>query len=425
LPTMPNALCICLMGEWKMNRWKFLTDAFESLSANKLRTALTMLGIVIGVAAVISMLAVGQGAQSSITSSIQSTGTNLLYVMADNSVTNPQPLTLADSQAIISSGGAPSVLAVAPTVQRSMDVTYAATSTSTTILGVTPNYSTVRNQTLSSGRFITQSDIDNYATVAVVGNDVVTALFKTSIDVLGQKIRIGGNLYQIVGLLKASGGTTFGSADNQVIVPISTAQVRIITRSSTHDQVNQISVEVLDPAHVASAITEVTSILHSRHQIRTGADNDFRVLSQEALTTAATQITGVLTIFLGGIAAISLLVGGIGIMNIMLVSVIERTKEIGLRKAVGARDSDIRLQFMTEALIIGLIGGLLGVLMGWGISLLISKVATLGSTALNAKITLSSVLLAVGFSVAVGLVFGIYPANRASKLEPVEALRSE
>jgi putative ABC transport system permease protein len=413
------------MGEWKMNRWKFLTDAFESLSANKLRTALTMLGIVIGVAAVISMLAVGQGAQSSITSSIQSTGTNLLYVMADNSVTNPQPLTLADSQAIISSGGAPSVLAVAPTVQRSMDVTYAATSTSTTILGVTPNYSTVRNQTLSSGRFITQSDIDNYATVAVVGNDVVTALFKTSIDVLGQKIRIGGNLYQIVGLLKASGGTTFGSADNQVIVPISTAQVRIITRSSTHDQVNQISVEVLDPAHVASAITEVTSILHSRHQIRTGADNDFRVLSQEALTTAATQITGVLTIFLGGIAAISLLVGGIGIMNIMLVSVIERTKEIGLRKAVGARDSDIRLQFMTEALIIGLIGGLLGVLMGWGISLLISKVATLGSTALNAKITLSSVLLAVGFSVAVGLVFGIYPANRASKLEPVEALRSE
>jgi putative ABC transport system permease protein len=413
------------MGEWKMNKWKFLTDAVESLSANKLRTALTMLGIVIGVAAVISMLAVGQGASSSITSNIESMGTNLLYVMADNSVTNPQPLTLADAEAIMASGGAPSVLAISPTVSRSLDVTYAGTSTSTTILGVTPNYSTVRNQTVASGRFITQTDIDNHATVAVIGSDVVTELFKSSAGVLGQKIRIGSNLYQIVGILASKGGTTFGSADNEVIVPISTAQVRIITRSNSHDEVSQISVAVLDSEHVASAITEVTSILHSRHEIRADADNDFRVMSQEAFTAAATQITGVLTIFLGGIAAISLLVGGIGIMNIMLVSVIERTKEIGLRKAVGARDSDIMLQFMMESLIIGLVGGLLGVLVGWGISSLISGVAAFGSTSLNAKISLSSVLLAVGFSVAVGLVFGIYPANRASKLEPVEALRTE
>jgi putative ABC transport system permease protein len=413
------------MGEWKMNKWKFLTDAVESLSANKLRTALTMLGIVIGVAAVISMLAVGQGASSSITSNIESMGTNLLYVMADNSVTNPQPLTLADAEAIMASGGAPSVLAVSPTVSRSLDVTYAGTSTSTTILGVTPNYSTVRNQTVALGRFITQTDIDNHATVAVIGSDVVTELFKSSVGVLGQKIRIGSNLYQIVGILASKGGTTFGSADNQVIVPITTAQVRIITRSNSHDEVSQISVAVVDTEHVASAITEVTSILHSRHEIRTGADNDFNVMSQEAFTAAATQITGVLTIFLGGIAAISLLVGGIGIMNIMLVSVIERTKEIGLRKAVGARDSDIMLQFMMESLIIGLVGGLLGVLVGWGISSLISGVAAFGSTSLNAKISLSSVLLAVGFSVAVGLVFGIYPANRASKLEPVEALRTE
>jgi putative ABC transport system permease protein len=425
LPVMPNGQCTCLMGEWKMSKWKFLTDAVESLSANKLRTALTMLGIVIGVAAVISMLAVGQGASSSITSNIESMGTNLLYVMADNSVTNPQPLTLADAEAIMASGGAPSVLAISPTVSRSLDVTYAGTSTSTTILGVTPNYSTVRNQTVASGRFITQTDIDNHATVAVIGSDVVTELFKSSAGVLGQKIRIGSNLYQIVGILASKGGTTFGSADNEVIVPISTAQVRIITRSNSHDEVSQISVAVVDSEHVASAITEVTSILHSRHEIRADADNDFRVMSQEAFTAAATQITGVLTIFLGGIAAISLLVGGIGIMNIMLVSVIERTKEIGLRKAVGARDSDIMLQFMMESLIIGLVGGLLGVLVGWGISSLISGVAAFGSTSLNAKISLSSVLLAVGFSVAVGLVFGIYPANRASKLEPVEALRTE
>jgi len=408
-----------------MNRWKFLTDAVESLSANKLRTALTMLGIVIGVAAVISMLAVGQGASSSITSNIESMGTNLLYVMANNDVTNPQPLTLADAEAITESGGAPSVLAVAPTVSRSMDVTFAGTSTTTTIMGVTPNYSTVRNETVASGRFVTQADIDGHATVAVIGSDVVDELFSTSVGVLGQKIRIGSNLYQVVGIFESKGGSSFGSSDNQVIVPITTAQVRIITRSDAHDEVSQISVAVVDAEHVTSAITEVTSILHSRHDIRSDADDDFRVMSQEAFTEAATQITGVLTIFLGGIAAISLLVGGIGIMNIMLVSVIERTKEIGLRKAVGARDSDIMLQFLMESLIIGFAGGLLGVLAGWGISSLISKVAAFGSTSLNAEISLSSVLLAVGFSVAVGLIFGLYPANRAARLEPVEALRTE
>ena len=408
-----------------MNSWKFLTDAVESLNANKLRSALTMLGIVIGVAAVISMLAVGQGASSSITSSIESMGTNLLYVMANDEGTNPQPLTLADAEAITESGGAPSVLAVAPTVQRSMDVTYAGTSTTTTVMGVTPNYSTVRNETVASGRFITEADSDDHATVAVIGSDVVDELFGTSIGVLGQKIRIGSNLYQVVGILESKGGTSMGSSDNQVIVPISTAQVRIITKSDAHDEINQISVAVVDSEHVDNAITEVTSILRSRHDIRSDADDDFNVMSLEAFTEAASQIIGVLTVFLGGIAGISLLVGGIGIMNIMLVSVIERTKEIGLRKAVGARDSDILLQFMMESLIIGLAGGLLGVLVGWGISSLISSVASLGGTSLNAEISLSSVLLAVGFSVAVGLVFGIYPANRAAKLEPVEALRTE
>jgi putative ABC transport system permease protein len=408
-----------------MNSWKFLTDAVESLTANKLRTALTMLGIVIGVASVISMLAIGQGASSSITSSIESMGTNLLYVMPSNEGTNPQPLTLADAEAIIDPGGAPSVVAVAPTVQRNMDVTYAGASTSTTILGVTPNYTTVRNETVASGRFITQADIDDHATVAVIGSDVVDELFGSSASVLGQKIRIGSNLYQVVGILESKGGTSMGSSDNQVIVPISTAQVRIITHSNAHDEVNQISVAVVDAEHVESALTEVTSILRSRHDIRTDTGDDFDVTSTEAFTEAATSITGILTVFLGGIAGISLLVGGIGIMNIMLVSVIERTKEIGLRKAVGARDSDIMLQFMVESLIIGLVGGLIGVLAGWGISSLIGSVSTFGGTTLIPEISVGSVLMAVGFSVAVGLIFGLYPANRASKLEPVEALRTE
>ncbi len=408
-----------------MTKTKFFTDAIESLSANKLRTTLTMLGIVIGVASVISMLAIGNGASSSITSSIESMGTNLLYVMANNQGTNPQPVTLADADAIIDSGGAPSVVAVAPVVQRSMDVTYAGTSTTTTVMGVTPNYSTVRNTPVESGRFITQTDIDDHATVAVIGADVVDELFGSSVGVLGQKIRIGSNLYLVVGILDTKGGDSIGSSDNQVIVPLSTAQVRIITRSSAHDEVSQISVQVVDAEHVQSAITEVTSILRSRHDIKGDDEEDFNVMSTEAFTEAATSITGIMTVFLGGIAGISLLVGGIGIMNIMLVSVIERTKEIGLRKAVGARDSDIMLQFMVESLIIGLAGGILGVLLGWLISSLIKGVATFGSTTLTPEISLGSVIMAVGFSVAVGLVFGIYPANRASKLEPVEALRTE
>jgi putative ABC transport system permease protein len=422
---MLNGQSIYSTGEWKMNSWKFLNDAIDSLAGNKLRTVLTMLGIVIGVASVVSMMAIGQGASSSITSQIESMGTNLLYVMANNQGTNPQPVTLSDASAITGSGGAPSVLAVAPSVQRSMDVTYAGTSTTTTIMGVTPEYSTVRNTSVASGRFITQADIDSYATVAILGTDVVEDLFGSSAGVLGQKIRIGSNLYQIIGILKSSGGTSMGSSDNQVIVPISTAQVRIITRSSAHDEVNQISVQVIDSEHVNSAISEVSAILRSRHGIRNGSDDDFNVMSQESFTEAATAIIGVLTVFLGGIAAISLLVGGIGIMNIMLVSVIERTREIGLRKAVGARDSDILLQFLVESLIIGLTGGIVGVLIGWGISHLIKGVAAFGNSTLNPVISAGSIFLAVGFSVAVGLVFGIYPANRAAKLEPVEALRTE
>jgi len=408
-----------------MNRFKFLTDAISSLSANKLRTGLTMLGIVIGVASVISMLAIGQGASSSITSSIESMGTNIVYVMANNEGTNPQPVTLADAEAIVESGGAPSVVAVAPVAQRSMDVTYAGTSTTTTVMGVTPNYSTVRNTPVESGRFITQADIDEHATVAVIGADVLEELFGSSVGVLGQKIRIGSNLYQVVGILESKGGDSIGSSDNQVIVPLSTAQVRIITRSEAHDEVSQISVQVADAEKMESAITEVTAILRSRHNITGDDEEDFNVMSTEAFTEAATSITGIMTIFLGGIAGISLLVGGIGIMNIMLVSVIERTKEIGLRKAVGARDSDILLQFMVESLIIGLAGGILGILVGWGISSLIKGVATFGSTTLNPEISVASILMSVGFSVAVGLIFGIYPANRASKLEPVEALRKE
>jgi len=410
-----------------MNSWRVFKEAIESLASNKLRTALTMLGIVIGVAAVVSMTAIGQGASSSITSSIESMGTNLLFVSRafsdDNS--NPQALTLADAEALIESGGAPSVAAVAPIVNATRTVVYGDNSTSTTIMGVTPDYASVRNTTVSSGRFISEEDLDGSSTVAVLGNDVVEDLFGSNVDVVGQKIRIGNMLYDVVGILESSGGTATGSSDNQIIIPITTAFSRLVARSNANNEVDMIYISAVDSESMDSASSEITSILRSRHKIASDEDDDFNILSQESITEAASSITGVLTIFLGGIAAISLLVGGIGIMNIMLVSVIERTKEIGLRKAVGARNNDILMQFMTESLIIGLVGGLVGVILAYGLAALIKNIAASSSYDLVPTITFGSILLAVGFSMAVGLVFGIYPASRASKLEPVEALRTE
>ena len=338
-----------------MNSWRVFKEAIESLASNKLRTGLTMLGIVIGVAAVLSMTAIGQGASSSITSSIESMGTNLLFISRafsdDNS--NPQALTLADAEALVDSGGAPSVAAVAPVVNASRTVVYGDNSTSTTIMGVTPDYATVRSTTVSSGRFISEEDIDGSSTVAVLGSDVVDDLFGSDVGVVGQKIRISNMLYEVVGILESSGGTSSGSSDNQIIVPITTAFSRLVARSNANDEVDMIYVSAVDSESMDSATSEITSILRSRHKINSDEDDDFNIMSQESMTEAASSITGVLTIFLGGIAAISLLVGGIGIMNIMLVSVIERTKEIGLRKAVGARNNDILMQFMAEALIIG------------------------------------------------------------------------
>ena len=407
------------------NSWRFLKEALESLNANKLRTGLTMLGIVIGVAAVISMMAVGKGAESSITGTIETMGSNLLFVKVNNDATNPSPLTLADAESIVESGGAPSVLAVAPTVSQNKEVSFSGGSISTSITGLTPDYASVRNEEVSVGRFISQQDMDNHATVAVIGTDIVDELFGSNADALANKLRIGSNLYQVIGVLEPKGGTSFGSSDNQVYIPITTAQSRLVTRSSAYAEVDLISVGATSSEVMNDAMNEVTNILRARHRITSDEENDFEVFSQETFTEAATSITGVLTVFLGGIAAISLLVGGIGIMNIMLVSVIERTKEIGLRKAVGARDRDIMLQFIVESLIIGLFGGLVGVLLGWGISSSISNVAMMSGTVMNAEMTLDSILMAVTFSVTVGLVFGIYPASRAAKLEPVEALRTE
>jgi len=410
-----------------MNRITLIKEAWNSLLSNKLRTGLTMLGIIIGVAAVISMLAIGTGASSSITSSIQSIGTNLIFVSRNSSVRNSQALTLADAEALSPANGLSAVKAVAPSSQTNLTVSYADNSISATILGVLPDYQTVRNEEVGLGVFITEENVEKRATVAVIGYEIATELFGSQEAALGKKIRLGNYLYTVTGVLKQKGGTASGSSDTQIFIPLKTLQVRLLTRSGDPNTVNQITISATDAETVTQAISQVQAVLRARHDISdtSGESDDFRVYSQESMTEAASSISGVLSLFLGGIASISLLVGGIGIMNIMLISVLERTKEIGLRKALGAQDNDILLQFLIEALMIGLFGGILGVALGWGISSLISLIAASGSTTLNPVISAGSVFLSTLFSILIALVFGIYPARRAAKLEPVEALRSE
>jgi putative ABC transport system permease protein len=389
-----------------------------------MRTFLTMLGIVIGVASVISMLAIGQGASASITGSIESMGTNVIYVFRDNSVTNSKALTISDANAL-SEAASSNYTAVAPIVSENREVSYSGNSITAQIYGVTPEYATVRNESVSYGSFITNEQVDDHSTVAIIGVDIANELYGTTSNLIGNKIRIGNYLYTIIGVLESKGGSMMGSSDNQVFVPISTAQTRLISSSTMHNEVDQIYVSAASADTIDAAINEITSTLKSRHGISMEGDADFQLFSQETLTEAASSITQILTIFLGGIGAISLLVGGIGIMNIMLVTVVERTKEIGLRKAVGARKNDILTQFLVESLFIGLVGGIFGIILGAGISSIVKSIAALSNTPLNPVITTSSVLLATLFSVGVGLVFGIYPANRAANLEPVEALRRE
>ncbi len=408
-----------------MNFAQPVIEALESLISNKLRSALTILGIVIGVAAVIAMLAVGRGAEDVITGSIQGIGTNLIFVFSGGSedVRNPKPMTLADAEAIADPFAAPSVAAVAPMLQGSAEVTYSGDSMVTTLNGVTPDYSTVRNWGVSEGEFITESHLLERASVAVIGVEVADELFGRTSGLVGETLRIEGQPFRVIGVLTEKGGGSFGSEDSVIIVPMTTAQARLLHRS-TQDRVDMIMVSAVSSEDVTQAGEEISQILRTRHRTAIGED-DFTVLNQQDFLETAATITSVITIFLGGVAGISLLVGGIGIMNIMLVSVIERTREIGLRKAMGARKKDILVQFLVESSLLSLFGGIIGIILGWGISALVGGIAANSGTPINPVIGIDSILLATIFSTVVGLFFGLYPANRAAGLEPVEALRYE
>jgi putative ABC transport system permease protein len=409
-----------------MSLWSSLLISLESLTANKLRSALTVLGIVIGVGAVIAMLAIGRGAQNTITGSIEGIGTNLLFVVRGNqedATGNSKPLTLDDAEALGDVFQAPSVIAVAPVLEQQGEVSARGESTTTPMYAVTTEYESVRNATIAEGEFINDTHLLSRSAVLVIGPAVADRIFGYHDGVTGETVRVNGQPFRIIGVLEEKGGSGFTDEDDRILVPLTTGQSRLFQRSAPNN-VDMILVQAADADSVPQASEEIAAILRARHRTGIGAD-DFTIFNQQDFLDTAQTVTGVLTIFLGGIAAISLLVGGIGIMNIMLVSVIERTREIGLRKALGARKRDIMIQFLAESSLLSLTGGVLGIVLGWLISVAVGAIAASAQADINPTIGLDSVLLATVFSIAVGIFFGLYPANRAANLQPVEALRYE
>ena len=408
-----------------MDLWRIVLEALDSLASNKVRSALTVLGIVIGVGAVIAMLAIGAGAQNTITGSISGIGTNLLFVMRGGSeeVRNPQPLTLGDAEAMRDPFAAPSVVGVAPVLQGSAEITFVGEGDIVAAVGVTPEHESVRNVEIAEGEFINEIHVLGRSAVVVLGPDVAETLFGRTESIVGELVRIEGQPFRVIGITIAKGGQGPTNEDNQIFIPMSTAQTRLFRRSGS-DHVDMILVQALNADAVSAAEQEISAILRNRHRTDIGED-DFTTFSQQSFLEVAETITNVFTIFLGGVAGISLLVGGIGIMNIMLVSVTERTREIGLRKAVGARKRDILLQFLTESALLSLFGGLIGIVLGWALSMLVGAIAAASNADINPVVGINAVLLATLFSAAVGLFFGLYPAKRAADLEPVEALRYE
>ncbi len=407
-----------------------VVEALENLSANKLRSFLTVLGIVIGVAAVIAMLSIGRGASASITNRIESIGTNLIYITPGSTSSSgvrtasgsAGTLTLNDASGL---ANVANVVAVAPVTENFVQVVYQGQNTRTRLMGVTSDYAALSSMTLADGEFISDSDQAGRSLVVVLGYTVATDLFGSTDGVVGQTVRLNGQSYRVVGVLNSKGGTGALNQDDQVFIPLSTALYRLVggTRFRGSSVISEILVKAASAKAVDNVVQDVTLTMRQMHGTVAGAD-DFTVTSQKDVLATATQVTDTLTIFLGGIAGISLAVGGIGVMYIMLTTVTERTHESGLRKAIGAKRRDILVQFLVESMVLSLIGGLIGVTLGWGIARLMGQVKLSGS-AITPVVSLDSVLLATTFSIAVGLFFGIYPATRAARLQPVDALRYE
>ena len=399
-------------------------ETYSALSANKARSGLTILGIVIGIGSVIAMVSIGQGAQGSIEASIQSIGSNLVLVMpgaqrgAGVQVSagrgSAQTLTQEDAETIEKEITLAKV--VAPEISRRYQVTAKGKNTNTQVVGTVATYPQVRNIQIDTGSFITDQNVRSLSKVAVLGPTTRDDLFGEGSNPIGQSIRINRVDFKVIGITKSKGGTGFGNQDDMILVPLSTAQ-RFLAGDA---YVTTISVQAEDPSAMATIQQQITGLLLQRHNISNPQLADFQVLNQQDIVQTASAVTDTMTILLASIAGISLIVGGIGIMNMMLTTVTERTREIGLRKAIGAKKKDISMQFLAESVMLTFLGGVTGVILGWLVSIGVTQFAGIAT-----QVSLSSVVLAFGVSAAIGIIFGYYPARRAASLNPIEALRYE
>ena len=399
-------------------------ETTSALLANKVRSGLTVLGIVIGIASVIAMLAIGAGASGSIQSSIQSIGSNLVIVMpgaqrgpgTEVSAGRGSSETLTADDATAIAQNVTDVAAVAPNISTREQVVAPGTNTNTSVIGTVAAYAAVRDVTIADGSFITDQQNQDLARVAVLGPTTRDDLFGAGASVVGKSIRIKGIDFKIIGVTVPKGGSGFNNVDDTIYIPLMVAQRFLV--GGTY--VSTISVEATSASAMQDVQNQITTLLLERHHITNAANADFSVLNQQDILSAASSVTNTLTILLASVAGISLLVGGIGIMNMMLTTVTERMREIRLRRAIGAKKSDINVQFLVEAVLLTLVGGIIGIGLGWGISYTISAL-----NIMQASMSFMSIVLAFGVSAIIGVVFGYYPARRASRLHPIEALRYE
>lgn len=407
-----------------MVKSELIHESFSAITVNKVRSGLTILGIVIGIGSVIAMISIGQGAQGSITASIQAIGSNLILVTpgfqrgpgAQVSAGRGSAVTLTQADVDAIEQQVTLATAIAPEITHRYQIVAMGQNTNTSVVGTVAIYPQVRNMQMDLGSFITDQNVRDLSKVAVLGPTTRDDLFGPGVDPTGQLIRINNVEFRVVGVTKSKGGTGFGNQDDMVFVPITTAQHYL--EGDTY--VTTISVEAQDQASMPEIQQQITNLLLARHNISNPQLADFSVLNQQDIVSAVSSVTNTFTILLASIAGISLLVGGIGIMNMMLTTVTERTREIGLRKAIGAKKRNINTQFLLEAVMLTFFGGAVGVILGWMLALAVTVFANIPTS-----VSLFSVLLAFGVSAAIGIIFGYYPARRAANLNPIEALRYE
>lgn len=403
-----------------MSFLEIIRVSIRSIQSNKLRSFLTMLGIIIGVAAVIAMVAIGKGSSSSVTSSISGLGSNLLIISPGQSSSgginmgfgSSNTLKLKDVDAIAAED---SVAGAVPSASSNFQVVAGSANYNTSVEGTGMSFLEVRSTSVQSGRFFNNYEYNYHENVAVIGSEVVTNLFPSNPDPIGERIEINQVPFTVIGVLKSQGSSGMTNNDDRIIVPVTTAQARLGMTTIRTIYASAVSAETMTQAQ-----NDITSALRTSHGLRSSEEDDFQITNQSQILETAESVSSVMTTLLSGIAAISLVVGGIGIMNIMLVSVTERTREIGIRKAIGAKRGDIMRQFLIEAVILSLMGGIAGVLFGLGTAKLLEKVANL-----TIELTLEPTLYSFLSSMAVGIIFGVYPARKAAQLKPIDALRYE